>query len=300
LQYCITRPQAQRNSRGANTGAQLRIARLQAPLRGNDKVIIHSPHACCYILLSGTRRLANCDWMPADNLPTLAGILPAQLRRNGAILSLARRAMEPGHLLYSAPIECKRTAPQIETPICSLPAAQHLVSFSDNSNIHAAQWADHQWNAEWTDGPTRLCIFIPGTHPPGVTLQRIAWVQLNRLRTGVGRFRSCMYKWRMAFSEACECGAKEQTVNHVVLQCPIHRPPHGLHGLTVLDDETIEWLLNTCTEIERGQAVVSTTRSKEEESGTRLKRRCTPICGAALLRRCNWCRNLAAVNCILH
>jgi len=25
--------------------------------------------------------------------------------------------------------------------------------------------------------------------------------------------------------------------------------PHGLHGLTVLDDETIEWLLNTCPEI---------------------------------------------------
>jgi len=46
-----------------------------------------------------------------------------------------------------------------------------------------------------------------------------------------------------------ECGAEEQTVDHVVLQCPIHRPPHGLHPLTVLDDETIEWLLNTCPEI---------------------------------------------------
>ena len=31
-----------------------------------------------------------------------------------------------------------------------------------------------------------------------------------------------------------------------LLYCPIHRTPHGLHGLTVLDDETIEWLLNTC------------------------------------------------------
>ena len=38
---------------------------------------------------------------PADNLPTLAGIQPAELRRNGAALSLARRAMEPGHLLHS-------------------------------------------------------------------------------------------------------------------------------------------------------------------------------------------------------
>jgi len=53
----------------------------------------------------------------------------------------------------------------------------------------------------------------------------------------------------MASSATYECGAEEQTVDHVVLQGPIHRPPHGLHGLTVLDDETIEWLLNTCPEI---------------------------------------------------
>jgi len=32
-------------------------------------------------------------------------------------------------------------------------------------------------------------------------------------------------------------------------------------------------------------------------SGTR---RCTHSCGAAMLRRCNWCRNLAACKCILH
>jgi len=35
-------------------------------------------------------------------------------------------------------------------------------------------------------------------------------------------------------------------------------------------------------------------------SGTRHKRRWTSICGAALRLWCNWCRNLAAVNCIVH
>jgi len=35
-------------------------------------------------------------------------------------------------------------------------------------------------------------------------------------------------------------------------------------------------------------------------SGTRPKRGYTPICGTATLLRWNWCRNLAAVNCILH
>ena len=88
-----------------------------------------------------------------------------------------------------------------------------------------------------------------GTHPPGMTLPtRTAWVWFNRLRTAVRRFHSCLQKWDMASSAACECGA-DQTIDHAILHCPIYRPPHGLHGLTILDDETIEWLLNTCLEI---------------------------------------------------
>ena len=112
---------------------------------------------------------------------------------------------------------------------------------SDNNNICAAQWADHQWKAGWLDNLRRLRTFIPatGTHPPGMTFPRTAWVRLNRLRTGAGRFRSCLHILDKTSSAACEFGAEEQTVDHVVLQCPIHRPPHGLHGLTVLDDETI-------------------------------------------------------------
>ena len=47
----------------------------------------------------------------------------------------------------------------------------------------------------------------------------------------------------MASPTACECGAEEQTVDHVDLQYPIHRPPHGLQRLTVLDDEK----LNGCS-----------------------------------------------------
>jgi len=38
---------------------------------------------------------------PADNLPILADIQPAELFRNGATLSLARRALEPGHFQRS-------------------------------------------------------------------------------------------------------------------------------------------------------------------------------------------------------
>jgi len=47
-------------------------------------------------------------------------------------------------------------------------------------------------------------------------------------------------------SAVCECGAGEQTIEHVALDCPILRPPYGVHCLKLLDDEIIEWLLNTC------------------------------------------------------
>jgi len=43
-----------------------------------------------------------------------------------------------------------------------------------------------------------------------VTIPRRAWVRLNRLRTGVGRFRSYLYKWCVASCAVCECGAEEQ------------------------------------------------------------------------------------------
>ena len=73
-------------------------------------------------------------------------------------------------------------------------------------------------------------------------LPRVAWVRLNRLRTGVGRFHSSMHKWGLAPSPNCECGAFEQTADHVLTACPIHRAPHGARGLTVLDDKTRCWL----------------------------------------------------------
>jgi len=141
---------------------------------------------------------------PADNLPILAGIQPVELRRNGATLSLARRAMEPGHLLHSAlvcPSSANARSPKSSHPF--IPAVQ-LISLSDKNNIREAHWAEHQWNAEWAENPTRLRIFIldTGTNPRGMTLPRRAWVRLNRLRTGVGRSRSCLYKWGMACSAA--------------------------------------------------------------------------------------------------
>jgi len=64
---------------------------------------------------------------PVDNLPVLAGIQPAELRRKGTTLSSTpchgdwTRAPLSTHLS----IQCKRTASQIETPICTHRATTH-------------------------------------------------------------------------------------------------------------------------------------------------------------------------------
>jgi len=104
---------------------------------------------------------------PADNLPILAGIHPVELRRNGAKLSLARRAIEPGHLLHSALTRSSGgNALHLKSRFPVAHAAQQLISSSDGNNRSAAFWADHRWNAEWLENTTRLSDFIPdiGTH----------------------------------------------------------------------------------------------------------------------------------------
>ena len=190
---------------------------------------------------------------PVENLPVLAGIQPTKLRREGATLSLARRATEHSHLLHhklfapSTLEQCRR----LKSRHSFVPAAQLLLKHASNLDVNATHWADHNWSVEWKKNSTRLHTFISDvdSHPTGMSLPRRAWVRLNRLRTGVGRFRSSMHKWGMAPSAICECDMENQTADHVISDCPIYSAPNGAQGLRNLDDSTIQWLLNKCPEI---------------------------------------------------
>ena len=132
-----------------------------------------------------------------------------------------------------------------------VPAA---LSLSDNLarlGIRASEWTNHRWKTVYCEGASRLRAFVPGTdaRPVGMGLTRAAWVKLNRLRTGVGQSHLSMHKWGLAPSPNCECGASEQTTDHVLTVCLVHRAPHGARDLTVLDDETPYWLNNTTASI---------------------------------------------------
>ena len=46
----------------------------------------------------------------------------------------------------------------------------------------------------------------------------------------------------MASTVACECGAEEQTADHVITSCPIYRYPNGARGLTGEGETLISWV----------------------------------------------------------
>ena len=183
---------------------------------------------------------------PTDHLPILSGIQPAELRRMGATLSLAYRgSLDPDHILHgllSGSLDTRQVRLRSTRPF--VPAARNLLDNLARLGIRASEWTNLKWKTEYCEGASRLRAFVPetGARPVGMGLPRAAWVKLNRLRIGVGRFHSRMHKWGLAPSPNCECGASEQTADHVLTACPIHRAPHGARGLTVLDDKTQCWL----------------------------------------------------------
>ena len=80
------------------------------------------------------------------------------------------------------------------------------------------------WKQEWeASGPTRVHhqVSDPGEGVKGEDLSRKHWTTLNRLLTGVGRYKASMKKWGLA----SECGEPEYTADHIINSGPPRRPP---------------------------------------------------------------------------
>ena len=228
---------------GWDAGAKtLRIATLSLVYSAAEycaPVWCHSAHTRLIdsVLNDALRIVTGClRPTPTDHLPILSGIQPAELRRMGATLSLAYRgSLDPDHILYdllSGSSDTRQMRLRSRRPF--VPAARNLLDSLARLGIRASEWTNHKWKTECCENASRLCAFVPGTdaRPVGMGLPRAASVKLNRLRIGVGRFHSSMQKRGLAPSPNCECGASEQTADHVLTACPIHRALHGARGLT--------------------------------------------------------------------
>ena len=71
--------------------------------------------------------------------------------------------------------------------------------------------------------------------PPGADLHLKQWVKLNRLRCGTARVGDTLTLWGVQESATCACGHITQSVQHVVVDCMIHKAPDGFDGLRCPD-----------------------------------------------------------------
>ena len=118
---------------------------------------------------------------PTDYLTVLAGIPPAELRRRQATLTLARRALEPNHLLHHKIISSElRQSRRLKSRHSFVPAARELGQLSNFNqlDIRAAEWAEHSWSSEWNNCNTPLHHFIYNidSSSPGMHLPRCSWL----------------------------------------------------------------------------------------------------------------------------
>ena len=121
-----------------------------------------------------------------------AGIQPAELRHSGATLSLARRGMDSWHLFHSA-LTCPSGGNALR-----LKSKSHFALPHKNSSVYSTTTTYVRHSGRITDGVRNASralrdSVLPSPIPtPRTALPRALWIRPNRLRTGVGCFRSSL------------------------------------------------------------------------------------------------------------
>ena len=181
-------------------------------------------------IISGTVKSTPTIWLPA-----LCNIAPPDLRRSRATAKLIDRCFVHG----SSNLFDQLTCP----PVRRLKSRYFIwddIPCLENFNI------SDKWRERWDE--TSICNYElladPTAKPGGFDLPRAAWTKLNRLRTGHGRCMSCMYKWGLAASPACDCGAIDQSMCHIVMSCPLRRFSGTLQELSdAVSSRSIDYLM---------------------------------------------------------
>lgn len=173
---------------------------------------------------------------PIEWLNVLAHIEPPEIRRTKAFLRQWEKQLDMPEL----PIHLDLN----ELPDQRLPSRKPpWITFNE---ILLPFQPDREWQNIWQRASVRYneLVIDPSIQPIGFNLPRKAWVRLNRIRTGHGNCAHCLHLWNLANSPICDCGASDQTMSHIVNECPIRKFSGGIMGLNELVNGALEWLNN--------------------------------------------------------
>ena len=177
---------------------------------------------------------------PTFMLPVVSGIMPPDIRRNKHCLALSRRAeADDQHALHSIVTASTPVRKRLHSHHPFSEHAKQLTSDAHGKTNRA--WAEGTREMIWDITRCRLKTFVhtPSNIPIGHDLTRQSLVRLNRIRTGYGRFKSNMNRMWLSPAASCECGATDQTAQHIASECPLHTCDGDL---VVLDTAARNWL----------------------------------------------------------
>ena len=124
-----------------------------------------STHTCLIdsILNDALRIVTGClRATPTEDLPVLAGIQPAELRRLRATLSLSNRTIhDPNYVLHGQLIGQQNAhLGRLRTRRPFVPAAWKLLGRLSELDIRVKQWTKHKWNVDYLESTSRVRAFI--------------------------------------------------------------------------------------------------------------------------------------------
>lgn len=183
-------------------------------------------------IISGTLLPTPTQW-----LPVLSNIAPPHIRRQKNLVHLWLRMQK------NQALPVHEDALQLVTSrlISRKPAWQTAVKLA-SSDFNA----NNIWYEEWITAtpPGIVKVKDPRMKLAGFNLPRFTWSKLNRIRCGLGRSASTLHKWGWKDSPDCDCAPIPQTLEHVVLECPIRAFPGSLEDLNAATPEALDWIIN--------------------------------------------------------
>ena len=192
-------------------------------------------------LNNGLRLASGCiRSTPTFMLPVVSGIMPPDIRRNKQCLALSRRAeADDQHALHNIVTASTPGRKRLQSRHPFSEHAKQLTSDAHGKTNRA--WVEGTWETRSDTTRCRLRTFIqtPSDKSIGHDLARYSLVRLDCIRTGYGRFNANMNQMGLSPPASCECGATDQTAQHIASECPLHRCKGDL---VVLDIAARNWL----------------------------------------------------------
>ncbi|KAI5732205.1 hypothetical protein M8J77_023312 [Diaphorina citri] len=172
---------------------------------------------------------------PTFWLPTLSNIPPPKLRRESALY----REYEKICANENLPIHLDMEDIQINRLKSRNPPLATAISMQSGTFNLTEAWKD-TWERNCPALYKELpCIFTP---PPGFDMKRKVWVTLNRIRTNTGKCAYSLHQWGKLESAACDCGAEQQTIQHIVAECPSRRYTGSLGDFLHANESVIKYI----------------------------------------------------------